>query len=129
MRMLKEKFDEKFARVTRSTDDTDFHKRKGFNQEEMTIDNGRSQRFAAKKVKFARRSSADQQKSRLDKKAAWKINGVSQNQRFENWKRLRAPGWPAFLRSFSRGSRFRCPAFLSAGRSSAFSFWRARAMP
>gem|GEM_PF-4592516 len=29
------------------------------------------------------------------------------NQRFENWKRLRAPGWPGFLRSFFLGSRVR----------------------
>ena len=27
------------------------------------------------------------------------------NQRLENWKRLRAPGWPDFLRSFMRRSR------------------------
>ena len=27
--------------------------------------------------------------------------------RLENWKRLRAPGWPDFLRSFIRGSRVR----------------------
>jgi hypothetical protein len=55
--------------------------------------------------------------------------GPLPDQRFENWNRLRAPGWPAFLRSFSRGSRRMWPAFLRAGLSSAFIFWRARAMP
>jgi hypothetical protein len=33
--------------------------------------------------------------------------------RFENWKRLRAPGCPYFFRSFMRGSRVSIPARLS----------------
>ena len=36
-----------------------------------------------------------------------KENVSDATQRLENWKRLRAPGWPGFLRSFSRGSRVR----------------------
>src|SRR5216683_3124084 len=49
--------------------------------------------------------------------------------RFENWKRLRAPGRPYFLRSTTRASRVRKPAFFSAGRKSGFSLVSARLMP
>jgi len=49
--------------------------------------------------------------------------------RFENWNRLRAPGRPYFLRSTTRASRVRKPAFLSAGRKSGFSLVSARLMP
>ncbi len=37
-------------------------------------------------------------------------------QRLENWKRLRAPGRPYFLRSTARASRVTKPAFLRMGR-------------
>lgn len=37
-------------------------------------------------------------------------------QRLENWNRLRAPGWPDFLRSFIRESRVSRPLALSTGR-------------
>ena len=36
--------------------------------------------------------------------------------RFENWNRLRAPGWPDFLRSFMRGSRVSKPSSRSEPR-------------
>src|SRR5690348_2905083 len=36
--------------------------------------------------------------------------------RFEYWNRLRAPGWPYFLRSFMRESRVSRPSALSCGR-------------
>ena len=41
--------------------------------------------------------------------------GKQADQRFEYWKRLRAPGWPYFLRSFFRASRVRKPARFSDG--------------
>ncbi len=34
-------------------------------------------------------------------------DGVERAQRLENWKLLRAPFWPGFLRSTSRASRVR----------------------
>ena len=37
------------------------------------------------------------------------------NYRLLNWKRLRAPASPYFLRSLTRGSRVSRPAFFSAG--------------
>src|SRR3984885_9555829 len=36
--------------------------------------------------------------------------------RFENWNRLRAPGWPDFFRSFILGSRVRRPSSFKTGR-------------
>lgn len=48
---------------------------------------------------------------------------------FENWKRLRAPGRPAFLRSIFLGSRRRCPAFFRVVRSSLSIFSRALDKP
>ena len=51
------------------------------------------------------------------------------NQRFEYWKRLRAPGWPYFLRSFMRGSRVRKPSALRVERRLASNCSKARAMP
>src|ERR1039457_4853376 len=51
------------------------------------------------------------------------------DQRFENWKRLRAPGWPYFLRSRARGSRVRKPSAFSAGRRLASNFSSAREIP
>src|SRR5262249_13833015 len=47
----------------------------------------------------------------------------------ENWKRLRAPGCPYFLRSFMRGSRVRKPSFFKVPRSSVLNSTSARAMP
>ena len=44
------------------------------------------------------------------------------DQRFENWKRLRAPGWPYFLRSFMRESRVSRPSAFSAPRRFASNF-------
>ena len=38
------------------------------------------------------------------------------NYRFENWKRLRAPGWPDFFRSFIRGSRLSNPSAFKVPR-------------
>ena len=49
--------------------------------------------------------------------------------RFENWKRLRAPASPYFLRSFSRGSRVRKPAFFSVDLRVGSYCSKARAMP
>src|ERR1044072_4767911 len=49
--------------------------------------------------------------------------------RFENWKRLRAPFCPYFLRSLIRGSRVINPACFRAGRRSALYSIRARVMP
>src|SRR5664279_1866617 len=49
--------------------------------------------------------------------------------RFENWKRLRAPFWPYFLRSFMRASRVRKPSAFILLRNSALKSWRARARP
>src|SRR5208337_2578257 len=43
------------------------------------------------------------------------------------WKRLRAPGWPYFLRSRIRGSRVRKPSALSKGRKLASTVNNARA--
>mgnify|MGYP003598032097 CR=1 FL=1 len=51
------------------------------------------------------------------------------DKRFEYWKRLRAPGWPGFLRSFLRASRVRKPARFSVGRRSASDAISARATP
>src|SRR5204862_2037952 len=49
--------------------------------------------------------------------------------RFENWKRLRAPFCPYFLRSLMRGSRVIKPACFSVGRRSALYSSNARVMP
>src|SRR5690606_34857801 len=49
--------------------------------------------------------------------------------RLLNWKRLRAPFCPSFLRSLIRASRVRKPSFLSRGRSSMLYSTSARAMP
>src|SRR5207237_1440877 len=49
--------------------------------------------------------------------------------RLLNWKRLRAPFCPYFLRSLIRASRVRKPSFLSRGRSSRLYSTSARAMP
>src|SRR5690606_34134566 len=56
-------------------------------------------------------------------------HGSGSDQRFENCDALRAFFRPAFLRSMTRASRVRKPAFLSAGRlfSRSISF-RARAI-
>ncbi len=51
------------------------------------------------------------------------------DQRLLYWNRLRAPGWPYFLRSFSRESRVSKPSDLSVGRNAASTFNNARAMP
>src|SRR5260370_21712985 len=50
------------------------------------------------------------------------------NYRFENWNRLRAPGWPDFLRSLILGSRVRRPSSFSVGRMVASCCSNARAM-
>lgn len=50
-------------------------------------------------------------------------------QRLENWKRLRAPGWPYFLRSFSRASRVKSPSARNTGRRFGSTLRRARAIP
>ena len=47
----------------------------------------------------------------------------------ENWKRLRALGWPYFLRSTLRASRVKKPTAFSCGRNSALYSSRAREMP
>src|SRR5688500_10333410 len=52
-----------------------------------------------------------------------------QNQRLLNWKRLRAPGRPYFLRSTLRASRVRSPAFFSGERSFSSARHNARASP
>src|SRR3954465_11723521 len=49
--------------------------------------------------------------------------------RFENWKRLRAPFWPYFLRSLPRASRERNPSAFKALRNSALNSSSARAIP
>jgi hypothetical protein len=49
--------------------------------------------------------------------------------RFENWKRLRAPGCPYFFRSFIRGSRVSIPARFSWSLSSVLNSRSALAMP
>jgi len=49
--------------------------------------------------------------------------------RFENWKRLRAPFWPYFLRSFARGSRVTKPAFFNLILNSGFMSTSARVIP
>src|SRR5207253_4777513 len=49
--------------------------------------------------------------------------------RFENWKRLRAPFCPYFLRSLPRESRESKPSLFSFLRSSALNSMSARAMP
>src|SRR5712692_9985168 len=49
--------------------------------------------------------------------------------RLENWNRRRAPGWPYFLRSTTRASRVKNPAFFIAGRNSGFHTHKARASP
>jgi hypothetical protein len=46
-----------------------------------------------------------------------------------NWKRLRAPFWPYFLRSLERASRERKPSPFSFLRNSTLNSSRARAMP
>ena len=48
---------------------------------------------------------------------------------FENWKRLRAPFCPYFLRSLIRGSRVTRPACFSVGRRSLLYSMSARVMP
>ena len=48
---------------------------------------------------------------------------------FENWKRLRAPFCPYFLRSLMRGSRVINPACFSAGLKSPLYSIRARVIP
>src|SRR5262249_21117883 len=63
-----------------------------------------------------------------------KLNGdvasnVSTHHRFENWKRLRAPFWPYFLRSFLRESRLRKPSDFSFLRNSMLNCNSARAIP
>src|SRR6516162_4239336 len=45
------------------------------------------------------------------------------------WNRLRAPGWPYFLRSRIRGSRVKSPSALRTGRKLASTVSRARAIP
>ena len=50
-------------------------------------------------------------------------------QRLEYWNRLRAPGWPYFLRSFLRASRVRNPARFKVGRRSGSAVMSARATP
>src|SRR5213083_2153450 len=49
--------------------------------------------------------------------------------RFENWKRLRAPFCPYFLRSLMRGSRVINPACFKAGRRSPLYSSKARVIP
>src|ERR1019366_2422867 len=49
--------------------------------------------------------------------------------RLLNWKRLRAPFWPYFLRSLPRASRRRKPSAFSLGRNSGLNSCSARAMP
>src|SRR5262249_54963272 len=49
--------------------------------------------------------------------------------RLLNWKRLRAPAMPYFLRSLARASRVRRPSVLSCFRSSALYSTSARGMP
>src|SRR5208282_3275386 len=49
--------------------------------------------------------------------------------RLLNWKRLRAPFWPYFLRSLARGSRVTMPSALSLPRSSALNSMSARVIP
>src|SRR6185295_14641268 len=51
------------------------------------------------------------------------------DQRLLNWKRLRAPAKPYFLRSLIRGSRVRSPRALSIGWKRSSIFTRARARP
>src|SRR5438309_11565407 len=48
---------------------------------------------------------------------------------FENWKRLRAPFCPYFLRSLMRGSRVINPACFRVGRRSPLYSINARVMP
>src|SRR5699024_9350809 len=54
--------------------------------------------------------------------------GASARQRLEYWGALRAFFRPYFLRSFTRASRVRKPAFFSAGRSSGCASISARAI-
>src|SRR3954469_25615650 len=49
--------------------------------------------------------------------------------RFENWKRLRAPFCPYFLRSLPRESRLTSPSDFNFLRNSALNSMSARAMP
>ena len=58
--------------------------------------------------------------------ALLKWNLKDSDQRLENWKRLRAPGRPGFLRSFMRGSRVRRPSCLSGRRRASSTSRRAR---
>src|SRR5258708_14763569 len=57
------------------------------------------------------------------------VRPKKQPYRFENWKRLRAPFCPYFLRSLIRGSRVISPACFSVGRKSALYSSNARVMP
>src|SRR5260370_10646950 len=50
-------------------------------------------------------------------------------QRLLYWNRLRAPGWPYFLRSLMRESRVSNPSALSTGRRLASAVSNARAKP
>src|SRR6185503_20459730 len=54
---------------------------------------------------------------------------IPSHYRLLNWKRLRAPFCPYFLRSLIRASRVRKPSFFSRERSSRLYFTSARAMP
>jgi len=58
----------------------------------------------------------------------WLLDFLAPNYRFENWNRLRAPGWPDFLRSLILGSRVRRPSSFSVGRIAASCCSNARAM-
>src|ERR1035441_2007338 len=44
------------------------------------------------------------------------LGNFQYDQRLLNWKRLRAPGWLYFLRSFMRESRVRKPSAFNAPR-------------
>ena len=105
----KEQLDERLARIARRAYNADLH--------------------GNRRIRLVGCNIQHKQKGRRPGSGGGLGKGQRADQRFENWNRLRAPGWPAFLRSFSRGSRLMWPAFLRAGRSSAFIFCRARAMP
>src|SRR5690554_6743920 len=80
-----------------------------------------------KKIKIFRETFLSKKKSSLLAQRALKRK--ENNYRLENWKRLRAPLRPYFLRSFLRGSRVRYPSSLRSARIASSSCTSARLIP
>ena len=79
---------------------------------------GQQCRHTKKRARLPRRYSAQKKRRRKSAPLRFAICDRFQNYLLENWGARRAFLRPYFLRSLTRGSRVKKPAFLRAGRQS-----------